>query len=116
MPAHSMTTKRWVLAVAAIALILAISGLRFGRSRWEEEADSNSRMVEFWSVEARRHLSDGTPIFKAEFFETDGSMKPHAKTRFRRLRAYHAELTQKYQFAATFSWLPVAPDPPYPTN
>lgn len=109
-----ITTRCWVLAVTIIALILAGGLYVQRRSRFLEQAESNAMMVEFWNVDRQRYLDSGTPLFKLEFFEADGTIKPSAVKGFRRLLAYHAELERKYRFAATFPWLSVAPDPPYP--
>ena len=56
--------------------------------------------------------ADG-PYTRMGYFEPASDSDPQV-VRFDRLFFYHAELANKYQDAARYPWLPVAPDPPEP--
>ncbi len=90
-----MTTRRWMVAVAVVGLLLGIgaSGLRSLK----------------YSRTASAHLNRFTWIYLT---------LPHrgmAETmRLRRKAKYHLGLYDKYKAAARRPWLPVEPDPPAP--
>ena len=100
MPLPRMTTRRWMIAVAATAS--ALGALQWRRSEFESLAASHeSRTIAVVTVKnGRRTFTD---------------------QRGRRLTPVEAKrsnwrwaLSQKYERAARYPWLPVPPDPPPP--
>ena len=95
-----MTTRRWIVAVAVIGLMLGgtIEAYRLAyrlRRRYDDFLDRaqwHSGFVFDWNARWRKNESDAT---------------------VRRIN-YHAEMARKYEHAARYPWLPVAPDPPEP--
>lgn len=110
-----MTTRRWMAAVAVIAMLLA-GGLSWKRrAAFLVQADLHERSAAFWDVRRQRYDRDGGfPIFNEKFFESDDTVKPYYGSRFRRRAEHHASLGRKYRHAAAHPWLAVEPDPPEP--
>jgi hypothetical protein len=88
-----MTTRRWMVVVAVVGLLMGGVQLRrrhddlVGRAQW------HSRAVATWN--ARRAAAANDPIAP-------------------RLITYHESLASKYWYATRYPWLPVEPDPPEP--
>jgi hypothetical protein len=120
-----MTTRRWMVAVAVVALGL---GLSIQLARWRQLA---------YLYEIRAERTDGvraewTPIAEmsreqwlAECRAIDEKNRkggdyswampyPDEPAFARRMLNYHALLAKKYHRAATQPWWPVDPDPPPP--
>jgi hypothetical protein len=109
-----MTTRRWMMAVAIIALILAVALCAKRRATYLHLADHNARKAQFWAVHRQRYLGDTTPMFNLEFFDSDGTIKEPYSREFARISEHHATLARKYSFAAAHPWLSVDADPPEP--
>jgi hypothetical protein len=110
-----MTVRRWMLAVAVIAL--AIAPVEFGR-RWyvyTNKAESCERRAEGASI--RRKSDDRFGIFGPELFDADGWMKPEHAALYELLREYFEAQGRKYRYAAAHPWEAVESDPPiWPVN
>ena len=107
-----MTTRRWMMAVAVVSLILA-GGLCLGRRAvFLGLADRNARAAWLWDVHRQRYLEDGTPIFNGAFFDSDGFVKQSYRGKFERTGKRYAALGRKYEHAAAHPWLSVEADPP----
>lgn len=102
-----MTTRRWMTAVAAVCLFLAV-GLCLGL------ADRNARAARFWDVRRQRYLEDGTPIFNGAWFDSAGTVKEPYGSQFERTSKRYAALGRKYECAAAHPWLSVDAGPPEP--
>jgi hypothetical protein len=92
-----MTTRRWMVAVAVVALLLGgIVGV-YRLRRWHDgfvyRAQWHSRIVV--TLRTRWRVAPNDPV------------PP-------RLIVYYRSLASKYQHAARYPWLPVEPDPPEP--
>jgi hypothetical protein len=82
-----MTTRRWMVAVAVVAIFF---GLAERSRRFSEIAD----------------LHDG---------QSEASVTtPEERNRLTRWNAYNRAMCRKYRRAARYPWLPVEPDPPRP--
>jgi hypothetical protein len=108
-----MTTRRWMIAVAAIGLIIG-AGVLLKQRRDYFLALVQSHQKEVASSMARANA------LKSRFGDTSG-MTVEDITRLHgdhdRMidRAdHHASLARKYEDAARYPWLPVEPDPPEP--
>jgi hypothetical protein len=102
-----MTTRRWLIAVAVVAVCLG-SGILITRSRsyaalcaFHAEGEKECRRI----VEAFEGRRLDAAVWK--------DWIAHAR-RARRLLPYHAALRRKYELASRRPWLPVEPDPPEP--
>ena len=109
-----MTTRRWMMAVAGVCLILT-GGVCLGRRAvFLGLADRHARAARFWDVRRQRYLEDGTPIFNGAFFDSDGTVKKPYGREFERTSERYAALGRKYEYAAAHPWLSVEADPPGP--
>ncbi len=109
-----MTTRRWMMAVATISLVLAAGLCLERRAVFLDLADRNARAAQFWDVHRQRYLGDGTPMFNGDFFDSDGTVKPSYGGEFERSSKRYAALGRKYSYAAAHPWLTVEADPPEP--
>jgi hypothetical protein len=99
-----MTTRRWMIAVALVAVPLAVA-TELGRRRSED-----LRRAAYHAYQGRYGGSvfgDGVVL---RFAPKAG--KPDI-TSVAKIE-HHARLAEKYQYAARYPWLPVEPDPPEP--
>jgi hypothetical protein len=91
-----MTTRQWMIVVAVVGLLLGGSAkvhrLRRRQSEFIDRARWHGGFVYNWNSRWRPTPSEATS----------------------RWIAYHAEMARKYEHAAKYPWLPVAPDPPDP--
>ncbi len=94
---HRMTTRRWMVAVAAVALLLWVASLL-----------SLSAMYRDKAAQYDSELLGDMPIL----------MGPRERHRFVLPRRAHTlwatEMANKYRRASWCPWLPVEPDPPEP--
>jgi hypothetical protein len=102
-----MTTRRWMVVVAVVAI---------GSGAWILSARSQTYAIEsgyhsLMEAENRRIVEE----YEAGRigFTGRGSVDAFID-RARRLAAYHATLMRKYELASSRPWLPVQPDPPAP--
>jgi|SRR5215467_5754768 len=99
-----MTTRRWMIAVAVVALICAAAViLRERKERFGRIARRHWHAVELSSLVGHADML-GTPRFPRETFAL----------RRKRVIDWHREMARKYRGAARHPWLPVEPDPPKP--
>ncbi len=127
MPRPRFTIRRMMIAaIVAILIGGTLQGLALRRSsevflRLASE-HSAKEQADIESAEAMRRANVAPFEWKAEY-EKDANMRAmramsestqrRAKKRETRA-AYHAALSAKYERAARYPWLPVAPDPPEP--
>jgi hypothetical protein len=109
-----MTTRRWMMVVMVVSLILGSWKCLQRRAAFLELADQNAWLAEHWNVHRQRYLDSGTPMFNELFFDSDDVMKEPYFTEFQADSKRHAALARKYRYAAAHPWLPVEPDPPKP--
>jgi hypothetical protein len=116
-----MTTRRWMLAVAVVAIVIAglIEVCRLGHLR------------QVYLAVAREYADEAHEIRRGDDGRSDGRMvlirsiageRPASLQsregmvyldRIARAAAYCDQLRAKYERAARYPWLPVEPDPPY---
>jgi hypothetical protein len=108
-----MTTRRWMMAVAGIALVLAAGICVRRRAAFLIEADRHEWGAVRWDVH-QQYLDNGSPVFNLELFDADGILKPPYASEFRSRSEHHAALGRKYRYAASHPWVIVEPDPPEP--
>jgi hypothetical protein len=108
-----MRTQRWIIAVAAIGLIIGAGVLL------KQRRDYFLALVQSHQKEVASSTARGNAL-KSRFGGTSG-MTVEEITRlhddYGRMmdRAdHHASLARKYEEAARYPWLPVEPDPPEP--
>ena len=94
-------TVRWTMVAVAVVGLLLASAIMLRRSREfgsraEEQADFEAGSLEY-ADDARGERGDRQRVERGELMAT-----------------YHRGLKLKYERAARFPWLPVAPDPPEP--
>ena len=112
LPQIRITTRRWMVAVAVVALLMG-AGLGLGRRSRRfarlSEHHANAALEHFHTVMA---LGGWPPQLQ------DLSLAELARVRIvyrvRALVNYHSALTQEYDRAARYPWLPVEPDLPEP--
>jgi hypothetical protein len=101
-----MTTRRWMVAVAVVALVLGAVQLKRRRDDLLSGAQSHAQVEQKWrqwEALERRALQAG---------EVDAN--PSLAAWVARRISYHRTMARKYRHAARFPWLPVGPDPPSP--
>jgi hypothetical protein len=108
-----MTTRRWMIAVAVVAVMLAATLFR-RHLRLRERGDYHARQEEVLTDRAR-HLEQ----LALEFAD----WKPGIVAQWRayvaceaEIGAWHARLKEKYRHVARYPWLAIEPDPPEPEN
>jgi hypothetical protein len=95
-----MTTGRWIILAALTAVSLKVwdvSQRRYGYIRW--------RLSGLHRIE---------PLIEIAFGECAQTGRLNDAERYSRLLLYYRQLIAKYEWAARYPWLPVAPDPPEP--
>ena len=104
MPLPRMTTRRWMIALAGVALLLVSIRL------WRLSSDFRSRAAWHGVQEARfkDRLEWSRRLAHERDFAT--SSVTYSLDRI----SYHAALKGKDERAARRPWLPVPPDPPEP--
>ena len=123
-----MTTRRWMVAVAVVAL--AMGGVVGVRAVWQYVAsldhvryhagmEATFRWLDqVWpdEEEAMAHAPELTEEGRravGEFRRQMGVLRRQVAL-WHRKREYHAAMARKYRYVARFPWLPVEPDPPEP--
>lgn len=100
MPRPRFTVRRLMLAVAVAAVVLTTVQWWRRRASYAERAEYHRR----WSES--KHS-----------FTPDGMSEEQMRRAFAEMAAenrFHRDLARKYEHAARYPWLPVAPDPPLP--
>jgi hypothetical protein len=131
-----------MVLVAIAAVVLGADSVRRRRDRWRDlgfthsmkerlnlhladghaqVAAQNEAGAEGLRASAAAAHGDGTinEEMRSSFADTfaAAARKERAgERRYRALARYHVELRRKYERAARYPWLPVAPDPPEPRD
>jgi len=101
-----MTTRRWMIAVAVVGLVLTGLDLERRRSRYRGLAAHYRTLV------AGVQEIEGGPLAGKMFRNPPG--KSYAVVESRDLVQFRRTMAAKYERAARYPWLPVPPDPPPP--
>jgi hypothetical protein len=106
-----MTTRRWMITVAAVAFVSAGVSLPH---RWHlhQQAKAHAAQGEF-ADEMARLCASQADFLRASDPSTARRLDTSADVYTRRV-AYHAQLRERYERAAVYPWLSVEPDPPPP--
>jgi hypothetical protein len=108
-----MTTRRWMIAVAVIGLMIG------GEVLLKQRRDCVLLLVQSHQNEAASSKARGEAL-KSRFGRTPGMSDEeimHLDREYGRMmdRAdHHAAMAEKYRHAARYPWLPVESDPPEP--
>jgi hypothetical protein len=81
-----ITTRRWMITVAVVALLLYL--------------------------ERRRRSFESLAAFR--LWPGVASTRHNPNLRLKKITLWHWDLARKYRYAAQYPWLPVEPDPPEP--
>src|SRR5262245_34825675 len=112
MPLPRMTTRRWMVAVAVLALVF---GGQATRRRWASLTSTYRAKAVEYSLKARvAELNALVADASSKLSDTDPSKFALADSRYRQISEHYLALARKYERAATRPWLPVASDPPPP--
>jgi hypothetical protein len=109
-----MTTRRWMIAVAVVAVALGAELTRRRSREFRELARYHAGEGGFYLGHARlwdRARGGGCMELHAGASAEDYAL---AARWARRCAAHESELSRKYERAAWLPWLPVEPDPPSP--
>jgi hypothetical protein len=127
-----MTTRRWMVAVVIIGLMLGGVRLKHRQSRLLSRAQYHEQRAAFLpKLESRARIicaeypaqiagleklrRYGGPVrFRLEHFKVQLDRSREDLVRLPKKIAYHAAMAHKYEHAARYPWLPVEPDPPEP--
>ena len=122
-----MTTRRWMIAVAVVALLL--TGARLVYLWWHYRslaAMHASREVNFarqaqqyerkhdWCAQQFAIAALGSDSDRSATWEALATSSGATAHDLRRLAEHASRIKRKYEHAARRPWLPVAPDPPPP--
>jgi hypothetical protein len=99
-----MTTRRWMIAVAILAVGLATTVALFRR-----HLALRQRAAYHEEIEKLATATVGELALAARWPKWAARVRGNAA-----IRARHARLKEKYWRAARYPWLPVGPDPPEP--
>lgn len=106
-----MTTRRWLVVVAMIAIPLGLCEERRSRflatAAWHDRQAAEFQIDVYWVDHSKR---DGWFMCCREQreFGYDEGLRRIA------LHEWHQNGAEKYRAAALHPWLPIAPDPPEP--
>jgi hypothetical protein len=101
-------TVRLLMVVVAIAGVVVGSITMWNRSVHYKEQYLQNRYMRAVYDRQDLYFADGTLAYpKPKLWASDAA-------RYKRLFDYFDSLSRKYERAAKFPWLPVAPDPPEP--
>jgi len=105
-----MTTRRWMTAVAVMAVLLAVG--RLAGTTWKRlgTAAAHARLAD------TIRLNGSTIASVAAVAPSEAARRSHheAMARHSRFAEYYSDLATRYRRAARYPWLPVPPDPPEP--
>ena len=106
MPFPRITTRRWMFAVAAVGLLIAVEVTLCRRAAWFHElADRHESKANVVRMVRHSKLGPAEEVSVTPF----GGVPLDPK-----LVDWHLQLRDKYKRAAYRPWLPVPPDPPPP--
>ena len=110
-----MTTRRWMTAVAVVALLIG-AGVQI-----DQRSKRFAGLAAFHTSAAMEHFStlmvfggDPPPLEVIEQYPPAAQGPVRYLHRAKSLMLYHRALKGKYERAAAYPWLPVEPDPPEP--
>ena len=109
-----MTTRRWMIAVAVVAVMLAASAL-FRRHLSLRERDDYHARREGDLASRARGLGQLALDFADRIPETAAYWRAYA-AREAEIGTWHARLKEKFRHAARYPWLAIEPDPPESEN
>src|SRR4051812_4169586 len=112
LPRMRFTVRRIMGAVAAVAVLLGLYG---GFLHLARRAEGFRRLAHVHADEEaflREIIAISGEGASVDFFP--GLALPSRRVTARAVADLHASLKWKYERAARFPWLPVAPDPPEP--
>jgi hypothetical protein len=104
-----MTTRRWMIAVAVVALSVAGEQMRRRAVQYRRQAEHHARIELVCRQTAAR-----LPLMKPSDYEGYCGYMVRNIRNSPRIAAFHADLRRKYEHAARYPWHPVEPDPPGP--
>jgi hypothetical protein len=114
MPLPQMTTRRWMIAVAVVALsmggIVEFVRLKRRSDDLTVRAQDHARRASFYHL----YTPGVDEHLRATLEPQERSAVEDRKTRLLGVIAYHEAMARKYDRAARYPWLPVEPDPPEP--
>src|SRR5262245_7863516 len=126
-----MTTRRWMIATAAVALLISPIQLKRRRDSFLAHAqyhasqevlcgdrgrDTNDSIEEFdaW-IRAGDKIARGdgasSILLDNSHLKSERASLIEAAAYWMRATAFHAEMSRKYSYAARHPWLPLEPDP-----
>jgi hypothetical protein len=126
MPLPRMTTRRWMVAVAIIAILCVLNQRR--RSFASRAAYHESRMVARMFLRFRKYLGRELPgpdvkaelhyrrhpdVGKYVYFNRAGEDMTADEVR---ASLWHEAMALKYREASRYPWFPVMPDPSMPSK
>jgi hypothetical protein len=116
-----MTTRRWMVAAATVAVLLGASGILRRAKRYQQVAELHAAEERWYRglpdrPEALAERLDATySTIRLELSELQVSGTwDCAIPLIRKMTIYHAQLKKKYERAASHPWASVDPDPPPP--
>jgi hypothetical protein len=109
-----MTTRRWMIAVAAVAVMLAAVALFRRHLSLRERGDYHARREGDLASRARV-LGQLALDYADRRIPGAAQWRAHAACEAE-IGAWHARLKEKYRHAARYPWLAIEPDPPEPEN
>jgi hypothetical protein len=109
-----MTTRRWMVAVAVVAVMLAAAALFRRHLSLLERGDYHERRER---VQVYRVWVLGDLALALADTNPEAAARERAHVAFQsEIRDRHARLKDKYRHAAHYPWLAIEPDPPEPEN
>ena len=130
-----MTTRRWMIVVAIVGLLMSVRCPAQAKAEPPSVSSSISRAAGGFRSEvgeSRKTNLFGVPRADRRAREARALQRSRARSislggpeirldqsrsnlaRWTNRIAYYAAMTHKYQYAARYPWLPVEPDPPEP--
>jgi hypothetical protein len=107
-----MNTRRWMVAVAIVGILIG-AGLKAGR-----RSRRFARLASYHSDAALDHFGTQMALGGEPPPLEEGAAEVPGPVRYLRrekaLVRYHSALTIKYEHVARYPWLPVTPDPAEP--
>ena len=107
-----MTTRRWMVSVAVLAVGLAAAALFRRHLILRERGDYHARREGVHTAQARR-IGPIAPVFADRYPGIADELRAYAAGETE-IGAWHARLKEKYRRVARFPWLAIEPDPPEP--
>jgi hypothetical protein len=103
-----MTTRRWMIVVAVVALFMTRGEVRRRQNEFQQLAAYHQKARSL--IVAGRGRTSGNMEIWLRHDPSKTSWRLSSVWR----AAYHSAMREKYEHAARYPWLPVEPDPPEP--